>query len=176
MPIATNAGVVPRTTATAARPLGAGETGHPASRPAGVRAMPRQLLRQIAPRADPASRAESEPWRAPRSFVAQLATQEHDGPEILHRDREPQLRHQVATAGEWLDAEPTDEAPGDDGEHERHADRDEIAGLLLVSPQRQVPEPVAGTGDVADDGDGLPDHERDRHHGGDRARARAAHG
>ena len=140
------------------------------SRPAGVRAMPRQLLRQIAPRADPPAGRRAEPWGAPRSFVAELPAQEHHGPQILHRDREPQLRHQVATAGEWLDAQPTDEAPGDDHERERHADRDEIAGPLLVSPQRQVPEPVAGSGDVADDGDRLPDDERDRDRRGEGTR------
>ena len=96
---------------------------------------------------------EPEPWRSPRSLVAELATQEHHRAQILHRHREPQLRDQIATTGEWLDAEPPDEAPGDDDEGERHADRDEIAGSLLVPPQCQVPEPVAGTGDVANDGE-----------------------
>ncbi len=168
MPIATNAGVVPRMTATAARPTPPARPAIRTSRPAGVRAMPRQLLRQIAPRGRSTGRTETEPRGAARSFVAELTPQEHHGPQILHRDRESQLGHEIATPGEWFDAEPTDEPPGDDHERQRHGDRDEIAGLLLVSPERQVPEPVTRAGDVADDGGQLPDHE----HGRDRRRDR----
>ncbi len=117
--------------------------------------MPRQLLRQIAPRGRSTGRTETEPRGAPRSFVAELTPQEHHGPQILHGDSESQLGHEIATPGEWFDAKPTDEPPGDDHERQARPPR-EIAGLLLVPPEGQVPEPVTRAGDVADDGGQLP--------------------
>ena len=90
-------------------------------------------------------RADADPRRGPRALAAQLAAQEHDGAQVLHRHGEAQLRHEVGSAherprrGAGRDTTTaTTASTTDDG------DADQVDGFVAHAPQGEAADRVAG--------------------------------
>ena len=95
-PTPTIAGVVPRSTATAAIPATIARARHAGQAGDRVAQRPRQPRCQMALRRRPGEgRAEAEPRPAARLLAAQLAAQQDDRAQVLHGHGEAQLRDEV---------------------------------------------------------------------------------
>ena len=57
------------------------------------------------------SGAVSRHGRLPRPLAAQLAPEQHDGPQVLHRHGEAQLRDEIGAPDEWFEAQAAGKRP-----------------------------------------------------------------
>ena len=89
-------------------------------------------------------------------LVRELAAQQDDGAQVLHRDGEPQLRDQAAAPGERFERGARDEHHAGDDERHGEREREHVEALLSPAPQAEAAVEIAGSGDVGGDGGRLP--------------------
>ena len=86
-------------------------------------------------------RRSRDPRRRPRPLAAQLAAEQHDGAQVLHRHREAELGHEVGPARERFEraagrrATTAATASGDDDR-----DGDQVDGVCAHAPQGEAPD------------------------------------
>jgi hypothetical protein len=134
-----------------------GGHSHQAARRCAQQAVPAAAPHRVAA---PTSR-EAQPRAGAGVLVGQLATQQHHGAQVLHRDGEAQLGHQIGASGERFERDAAEPAQPDSDDREHHRHGDQVDGALTPAPHRHAADCIAGAryggghgGDLpADDGE-----------------------
>ena len=106
--------------------------------------------------ADPGCWAKAHPRAAAGGLLVQLAAQQDDGAQVLHRDGEAQLSNQCAAARQCLQRDAAQKEQAGNHCRKSKAGSDEVGRVLPPTPQAEVAETIGGAGNVGGDRDGLP--------------------